>query len=116
MWLGAGAAIMQQLLAADYQIRPHDVERSCHCIHPAYLSASLHASLVHLGLRTVREASCARALSPQGPRSFSPTHSLLCDPLPPPWDLSGQECKGTSLCSLLRWTDRPCSLRTSLFT
>ena len=51
---GAHAGILQQLLTADYRIRPHDLERSCHCLHPAFLSASLYASLNNLGLQTVR--------------------------------------------------------------
>ena len=45
--------ILQQLLTADYRIRSHDLERSCHCLHPAFLSASLYASLHNLSLQTV---------------------------------------------------------------
>ena len=50
------AGILQQLCTADYRIRAHDLERGCHCLHPAFLSASLYASLHHLDLKTVGPA------------------------------------------------------------
>ncbi|KAK9802828.1 hypothetical protein WJX73_003640 [Symbiochloris irregularis] len=50
---GYPSAILQQLLAGDFKIRPSDLERGCHCLHPEYLSASLYATLAHLRLRTV---------------------------------------------------------------
>lgn len=40
------------MCTADYRIRPYDLERGVHCLHPAYLSASLYASLHHLNLKT----------------------------------------------------------------